>query len=93
MMLRWWLFVSNFSFSFLAISQESYNNCIQSFELCPSSTASVTNFGANKTLCIDCEDDISNLSCSPSTNSIWMHFKTNETGGKVTVTINNIMQY
>lgn len=89
-MFRWWLFVSYFFFSFLAISQETYNNCIQSYELCPNANASVTNFGANKTLCTDCEDDISSISCSPSTNSIWMHFKTNETGGKVTVSINTI---
>lgn len=85
----WWLFVCGFCFAFCAISQETYNNCIQSLELCPSTSATVNNYAANKTLCTDCEDDIT-TSCSPATNSIWMHFKTNETGGKVTVSINSI---
>ena len=72
-------------------AQEKYNNCSQALQLCPYTTVSVNNIAANKTLCTDCEDDFSAKLCFSSNNSIWLKFITNETGGDVQITLNNIV--
>lgn len=72
-------------------SQEKYNNCNQALQLCPYTSVSVNNIGANKTLCIDCEDDFSSKLCFSSNNSIWLRFISNEIGGDVQISLNNIV--
>lgn len=52
---------------------------------------SVNNIAANKTLCTDCEDDFSAKLCFSSNNSIWLKFITNEIGGDVQISLNNIV--
>ena len=68
-----------FSFRFLALGQLSYNACNTALEICPNQSFSLSNVGANKTLCPGCEDDFA--FCFTSNNSIWMTFTTNSTGG------------
>ena len=42
---------------FFVLSQETYNNCNQAIDLCPNQVLNANNLNANKTLCVDCEDD------------------------------------
>jgi len=74
--------------SFL-FSQPIYNNCFESLELCPNTTFSLNNIGANKTLCPNCEDDF--IFCFTSNNSIWLKFRTNATGGDVQINFSNLV--
>lgn len=75
--------------SFLGWSQPSYNQCSSAFELCPNQTATLNNIGANKTVCSGCEDDF--LFCFASTNTIWLKFTTNATGGDIQIDFSNMV--
>lgn len=70
-------------------AQESYNNCSDALEICPSQTYSINNLGANTTLCPDCEDDFA--FCFVPNNSIWLTFTTNATGGDVQLDFSNVV--
>ncbi|RFC55763.1 gliding motility-associated C-terminal domain-containing protein [Brumimicrobium aurantiacum] len=70
------------------LAQEDYNECTNAFELCPNTTFTLNNIGANATVCANCEDDFN--FCFSGENSIWMTFTTNSTGGDVNVNFNNI---
>ena len=70
-------------------SQPQYNNCNDALELCPNQTINVNNFGANTTVCNDCEDDFT--TCFSLENSVWFTFTTNAGGGAVQVNIDNII--
>ncbi len=72
----------------VAWSQEIYNNCVQSLELCVGEIYSVNNISANKTFCPGCEDDFT--FCFAPNNSIWMMFTTNDFGGNVTVSFSDL---
>lgn len=80
------LFCNGNSFLF---AQPIYNDCFQSLEICPNTLTSITNIGANKTFCPDCEDDF--VFCFPSNNTIWLKFTTNSTGGDVQVDFSNLI--
>lgn len=69
-------------------SQEIYNNCSNAFEVCPNTSYSLNNIGANATFCPGCEDDFNY--CFPTDNTIWLSFTTNATGGDVQVDISNL---
>lgn len=79
------LFLATFGWGF---SQADYNNCDKALYLCPEIAQNVSNHNATKTLCPGCEDDF-NYCFAPS-NSIWMKFKTNATGGNVVVSFSNV---
>lgn len=76
-------------FNLLVIAQPIYNDCNNAFELCPNQTSSLTNIGANKTFCPNCEDDVS--FCFTSNNTIWLTFTTNTVGGDVQVNFSNLI--
>lgn len=84
------LFFILFIFSFIvaASSQESYDNCANAFQLCPSNTATLNNLDATSTLCNNCEDDFN--FCFTGENTVWMTFTTNDVGGDVDVDFSNI---
>lgn len=68
-------------------SQPANDGCNQATVLCPSVTVNASNQGGSSTVCADCEDDFN--FCFTGKNSVWFTFKTNDTGGDVTVTVNN----
>jgi len=70
-------------------SQQSYNNCNQSLELCAGENYSVNNIAANKTFCPGCEDDFN--FCFAPNNSIWLQFTTNAVGGTINVNFSNLV--
>lgn len=70
-------------------AQESYNECNSALELCPNKVFTLTNIDANKTLCPGCEDDFT--FCFGSTNTIWLKFTTNASGGNVQVDFANLI--
>lgn len=70
-------------------SQENYNACSQALELCPNEVFSVNNLNANKTFCPGCEDDFT--FCFSPSNSIWLTFTTNNSGGNVDVNFSNLI--
>jgi len=78
------LLLGGFSFS-----QQSYNSCFSALELCPVSSFSVNNLGANVTFCGGCEDDFN--FCFTTNNSIWMSFTTNAVGGDVQIDFSNLI--
>lgn len=78
-----------FTFRFSAIGQQPYNACNSALEICPNQTFSLTNIGANKTVCPGCEDDFT--FCFTSNNSIWLTFTTNTNGGDVQVDFSNLV--
>lgn len=77
------------AFQNLSFGQEIYNNCNQALLLCPQKTETISNVGANKSLCSFCEDDFT--LCFTPTNTIWLKFETNATGGDVNVNFSNIV--
>lgn len=72
-----------------AASQETYNDCSTAIEVCPNTTFSANNIGANVTFCPGCEDDFN--FCFTTQNTIWFTFTTNGTGGDVTVNFSNLV--
>ena len=70
-------------------AQESYNACNSALEICPQTTFTLNNIGANKTLCASCEDDFT--FCFTPNNSIWLTFTTNDIGGNVQVDFSNLV--
>lgn len=80
------LFLNGISVLF---SQPIYNNCSKALEICPNNSLSITNIGANKTFCTDCEDDFS--FCFAAENTIWLKFTTNEQGGNVQLDFSSIV--
>lgn len=70
-------------------AQEPYNNCKQAIELCPNKSYTLNNIDATATVCNNCEDDFN--FCFSGTNSIWMTFTTNQTGGNVNAVFSNII--
>lgn len=70
-------------------AQETYNACNSALEICPQTTFSLNNVGANKTLCASCEDDF--VFCFSPNNSIWLTFVTNNLGGNVQLDISNMV--
>ncbi len=72
-----------------ALAQAPYNTCANAQDLCPNETYTLTNIGANKSLCPGCEDDFT--FCFTSNNSIWMKFTTNSAGGAVQVDFSNMV--
>lgn len=75
--------------SHISVAQSDYNVCGQALELCPNTTVSVTNIGANKTVCPGCEDDFN--FCFTANNTIWFKFTTNTTGGTVQLNFSNLV--
>ena len=71
-----------------SLTQEMYNSCINALDLCPLQTYSVTNSGANKTFCPNCEDDFS--FCFSANNTVWFKFTTNTVGGLANVLFSNL---
>lgn len=72
-----------------ATGQQQYNACPNAFELCPNTTFSVDNIGANVTFCSGCEDDFN--FCFATDNTIWFTFTTNAAGGDVQVDFSNLV--
>jgi gliding motility-associated-like protein len=83
------IFLLTALFSHISIAQSDYNVCGQALELCPNVVVSVTNIGANKTLCPDCEDDFN--FCFTANNTIWFKFTTNTVGGAVELNFSNLV--
>ena len=69
-------------------AQEAYNSCNNALDLCPLQTNSVTNNGANKTFCPNCEDDFT--FCFSANNTVWFKFTTNTVGGAANVLFSNL---
>lgn len=69
-------------------SQEAYNNCNMALDICPNTTVTVNNIGSNKTFCPNCEDDFNQ--CFTPTNTIWLKFSTNDTGGNIQISLSNL---
>lgn len=70
-------------------AQETYNSCNSALEICPQTTFTLNNIGANKTFCGSCEDDFT--FCFTPNNSIWLTFTTNAVGGNVQVDFTNLV--
>lgn len=70
-------------------SQELYNNCNNALSLCPNQIYSVNNIDANKTFCPGCEDDFT--FCFSASNTVWLTFTTNSTGGNVQIDFSNLI--
>ena len=83
------IFLLTALFSHISIAQSDYNICGQALELCPNVTVSVTNIGANKTVCPGCEDDFN--FCFTANNTIWFKFTTNAIGGTVQLDFSNLI--
>jgi gliding motility-associated-like protein len=83
------LFIGNVFFRWNLLAQPLYNECTNALELCSGQSFNVNNIGANKTFCPGCEDDFS--FCFSPSNSIWLTFTTNATGGAVNVTFSNLV--
>lgn len=77
------------AFNFVLYSQQNYNECTSAKEICPNTVFSLTNIGANKTLCSGCEDDFN--FCFIAHSTIWLKFTTNATGGSVSLAFNNLV--
>lgn len=75
--------------NYFLFAQPTYNNCSNALEICPNTSISVNNIGANKTLCTDCEDDFSY--CFTANNTIWLKFTTKNTGGDVQINFSNLV--
>jgi gliding motility-associated-like protein len=73
----------------LLLAQPAYNTCANALELCPNNPISINNINANKSLCVDCEDDFN--FCFTANNTIWLKFKTNATGGNVQLDFSNLI--
>lgn len=77
-----WILVNvslNLFFSLLSYAQPAYNACNSALDLCPGIPVSINNLNANKTFCTGCEDDFT--LCFSANNTIWLTFRSNETGG------------
>jgi len=83
------IFLLTALFSHNAVAQSDYNVCSQALELCPNVSVSVTNIGANKTVCPGCEDDFN--FCFTANNTIWFTFTTNAIGGAVQLDFSNLV--
>jgi gliding motility-associated-like protein len=77
-------------FVFPLFSQEIYDNCTNAVSLCPNDTLVLTNYNATSTKCNGCEDDYAAKLCFSATNSIWLKLNTNDLGGNLQLTIDNI---
>lgn len=75
--------------STLLYGQQSYNECTSAKEICPNSIFSLTNIGANKTVCPGCEDDFT--FCFVAHSTIWLKFTTNATGGSISLAFSNLV--
>ncbi len=74
---------------FKVFAQPAYNECFHSLEICPNTTISANNIGANKTFCPDCEDDFT--FCFTANNTVWFKFTTNSVGGTVNINFSNLV--
>ncbi len=83
------IFLLTALFSHISVAQSDYNVCSQALELCPNVPVSVTNIGANKTVCPGCEDDFN--FCFTANNTIWFKFTTNALGGAVQLDFTNLV--
>jgi gliding motility-associated-like protein len=72
----------------LGNAQEVYNTCSNAKEICANTSYTLNNIGANKTVCGGCEDDFT--FCFPARNTIWLKFKTNNSGGDVSIDFTNL---
>jgi gliding motility-associated-like protein len=81
--------LGNVLFNLSLYAQPVYNECNNAIELCSGQSFNVNNLGANKTFCPGCEDDFS--FCFSPSNSIWLKFTTNSTGGAVNVNFSNLV--
>lgn len=70
------------------MAQESYDNCANALELCPSQNYTLNNIGATSTVCSNCEDDFN--FCFSGGNTIWLKFTTNDVGGDMTANFSNL---
>lgn len=73
----------------LAFGQPDNNTCANAERICPDDITSGTNIGASSTFCPNCEDDFNY--CFSGENTVWYYFNTNNDGGDVQITINNIL--
>ncbi|MFT5920967.1 MAG: gliding motility-associated-like protein [Flavobacteriales bacterium] len=71
------------------VAQPSNDNCSNALEVCANQTFSMSNVGANASVCSNCEDDFN--FCFDTQNSIWMSFTTNAAGGIVQVDFSNLV--
>ncbi len=72
----------------LVFSQESYDNCANALEICPNVDFNVTNIGATKTFCANCDDNFN--FCFTANNTIWIKFTSNALGGFGQVNFSNL---
>ncbi len=76
-------------FSGLLLAQPANDNCADAEFLCPNVTVSGTNVDATVQMCAGCEDLFTG--CDIHQNTVWYKFRTNSTGGIVTVDLANIV--
>ncbi len=74
---------------FNLLAQPAYNVCGNALELCPNNLISINNINANKSFCVDCEDDFN--FCFTANNTIWLKFKTNAIGGDAQLDFSNLI--
>jgi gliding motility-associated-like protein len=72
-----------------SFAQPDNNTCANAERLCPDEVTNGSNLGASSTFCPNCEDDFNY--CFTGENTVWYYFNTNNTGGDVEITINNIV--
>ena len=70
-------------------AQPVYNGCGSALAMCPNTTYSVNNIGANVTFCAGCEDDFN--FCYTTENTIWATFTSNTIGGNVQIDFTNLV--
>lgn len=74
---------------FFGVGQANYDVCQNALELCPNELISVNNVNANRTFCVNCEDDFA--FCFTADNTIWFTFTTNAVGGAVQIDFSNLV--
>ena len=72
-----------------ALAQEVYNVCQNALTICPNQLYTLNNIAANKTSCVNCEDDFAY--CFVPDNTIWLTFTTNNLGGNVSIDFSNLI--
>ena len=70
------------------VAQEANDYCSSALELCPGTSVTSNNIGANSVTCVGCEDDFN--FCFSLENSIWFQFTTNAAGGDVQIDLSNL---
>ena len=83
-----WAFIPIFLITSLSFSQETYNSCGDALNLCPATDFVVNNHNATEEAFPNGADDFN--FCFTPKKTIWMTFQTNETGGPIAISLNNL---